>query len=214
MKREHKAQGLDSCLRVDDFINLEPQPLLPSSRSKSTRNHSHSHSHSSKRSKKKNRHRDSKADDAQEPDSGDGDGGGGLTLDSPISCLQEAIFVMELEEDSVSGKEDCIPDIRDKVVFYQALLLAKHRKQDALLRLAQAGISQRARRLKSAATTSRDISYRGTVPEWAKPRPGEPPLYSSDDAADTVRLPKAYRFSYSPVPLPSIQNTLQKFVNI
>ncbi len=129
---------------------------------------------------------------------------GGL-LGESISCLEEAIFMVELEEDLISPVErEENPELIDKFTFYLNLLGCNSSNS----RQSKTATSKHSN--SSVPAKVKEVSYRGRVPEWAKPVSGEE-LYSD---TEQVLLPETYHFPYSSVPLPSIQNTLQKFVNI
>jgi hypothetical protein len=107
---------------------------------------------------------------------------------------------MEMEEDLIKPMErkDNFSENTDKFAHFLGLLKAR----------SGVGAAQFKRKAKSK--NSKEISYQGRIPDWARPVAGEV-LFSDEEE---VRLPESYLFPYSPVPLPSIQNTLQKFVNI
>lgn len=131
-------------------------------------------------------------------------------LDS-ISCLEEAIFTADLEEDLIAPveRDESVAELNDKFEFFRELLL-KHFGAEGKGKSQTRHLSRAENDSKRIKEARKEISYRGSVPDWARPEAGEE-LYSSDEEVD---LPETYCFPYSPVPLPSIQSTLQKFVNI
>ena len=122
-------------------------------------------------------------------------------LDAPLTCLEEAIFLMEKREDMMPKLAGKRVEIVDKKTHF--------------LRLLREHLESKNNAKNKSGSPMHDsqekISYfRGTIPEWAIPESDEE-LYSS---TEEVKLPEKYSFAYKSVPLPSIQNTLQKFVNL
>ena len=139
-------------------------------------------------------------------------------LGAPLTCLEEVIFMMDELEDIYDPveSEDNIPEILNKPDHYRKILSAiAAGKMSTKKGKCPFGFKNPNKQKKSPpkkAQLSKTEIHKGTVPKWAKLKPGEEIFSSSEEAED--ELIEKYRFSYTQVPFPSIQDTLKKYVSI
>lgn len=150
----------------------------------------------------------------------------------PPSCLLEVVLRMEEIEDihDASDDERDSPEIADKPEYFRQILLRVGDEKDFDLKKCPFGFGNSKSKKKKKESEKSAISkpqnphkqikssnfpkiYKGKIPEWAKLNPGER-IFSTEEEDSDGAYAEKYLFPYTPVPLPSIQKTLKKYVGL